>query len=106
VAFLSYLPSQQEAEVEIDPTSLEDPLMKPSGKGVRFVPRSGTVLHLDFPVVMTGEITGTVYLKETGKTREFPGLYVEIVDAKDKVVKRCDRPGATGCGRTGYDGYY
>jgi len=97
VAFLSYLPSQQEAAVEIDPTSLEDPLMKPSGKGVRFVPRAGTVLRLDFPVIMTGEVTGTVTLKEAGKTREFPGLTLEMVDAQGKLAKKV---------RTGYDGYF
>ena len=57
----------------------------------------GKVAVVDFPVVVSGEITGTVFLKRDGKGREASGVDLELVDREGLVVKKV---------RTAYDGFY
>jgi hypothetical protein len=96
-ALLTNLPADQNVDLSIAPTSLEDPLWIPEKPGVRFVPRGGKALQIDFPVLVSGEITGTVYLDREGTKREAPGIEMQLVDAKGAVIKST---------RTAYDGFY
>src|SRR6185369_1340043 len=66
-------------------------------KGMRILPRPGKVQTIDFPVVLTGEVDGTVYLQEGGKTRGIGNALVELVD---------DRGGVAASGLSSSDGYY
>lgn len=52
---------------------------------------------VDVPLVLFGEITGTVYLKRDGVSKELTGLLLELVDVKGKIVKVI---------RTSFDGFY
>jgi hypothetical protein len=97
VQFLTNLSIESDANVSINPSSLEDPLMRPGVPGFRVTPRPGHVALVDVPVVILGEITGTARLKKEGASSELSGLLLELVDSKDKVVKRV---------RTSYDGFY
>lgn len=64
---------------------------------MRVLPRPGKVHELNFPVVMTGEVDGTVYLLEAGKPRGIGNAEVELVDPQGVVAVST---------RSGNDGYY
>jgi hypothetical protein len=97
VAFLTSLSSDTDANLSVNTSTLEDPLMRSATPGLRITPRPGHVVMVDIPLVLFGEITGSAYLKGEGASRELPGLLLELVDAQGKVVKRV---------RTAFDGFY
>jgi hypothetical protein len=97
IAYLSRLPVKQNVDIAVDTGSLEDPQWMTQKKGVRVVPRPGKVTELDFPVIMTGEIDGTVYLVENDVKRGVGDVSLELVDAGRKVIAQT---------RTASDGYY
>ncbi|UUZ68920.1 hypothetical protein LP416_03505 [Polaromonas sp. P2-4] len=67
MAWLDRLPTRQHVDVAVDTQTLEDPYWAPQRKGVRLVPRPGHVAEFDFPVILTSEIDGTVYLVEKNR---------------------------------------
>lgn len=84
--------------IEIDERSIEDPFWLPGGKIQTIVGRPGTTQAIDFPIVNTGEIDGTVYLDNgDGSQREMGGVEVILVDKDGETVKTV---------RTAYDGFY
>jgi len=97
VAFLGHLSPYQDIDLALATSTLEDPFWKPAHEGVRILPRPGKVAVVDFPVLITGEILGTVYLKRDGKNREASGVDLELIDQKGAIVKRV---------RTAFDGFY
>ncbi|MDO8301290.1 collagen binding domain-containing protein [Lacisediminimonas sp.] len=97
VAYLANLPVKQNVDVALDTASLEDPQWSSRMKGVRLVPRPGKVVELDFPVIMTGEIDGTVYFVEKDEKRGIGDVLIELVDSKRKVIAQT---------KTASDGYY
>ncbi|PWF47998.1 hypothetical protein [Massilia glaciei] len=86
VALLDRLPTRQGVNIAVDAQTLEDPSWVPQRKGVRLVPRPGNVAELDFPVTMTSEIDGTVYLAEGAKKRGMGSVIIELLDFKMAVV--------------------
>jgi hypothetical protein len=97
IAYLPRLPAHQNVDIGLDPNTLEDPQWQPQTKGVRLVPRPGTVSQVDFAVAITGEIDGTTYFLSKGNSRPIGDLHLELVDAKRKVVATM---------RSASDGYY
>jgi hypothetical protein len=97
VAFLSNLSGDLDANISVASSSLEDPLMRPGFAGIRLTPRPGHVALVDFPLVLFGEVTGTVFLKKEGGSGELPGLGLELLAADGKVIQKV---------RTAYDGFY
>lgn len=97
LAYLTRLPPRQYADIALDIATLEDPQWLPAVKGMRILPRPGKVQSLDFPVVMTGEVDGTVYLQEDGKRRGIGNALVELVNEQGAVVASA---------RSASDGYY
>ena len=97
VAYMSHMAPRQYADVALDTGTLEDPQWQTAIPGVRVLPRPGKVVLVDFPVVMTSEIDGTVYLEEDGKTRGIGNALLELVNERGEVV-------ATQ--RSAADGYY
>jgi hypothetical protein len=96
-AFIPNLPSNQALTLGLDTSTLEDPFWKPTPASVRVVPRPGKVAVIDFPVQISGEITGTVYQKRDGKNREASGVELDLVDRQGAVVTKV---------RSAYDGFY
>ena len=96
-AFLPNLAPYQGLDVALAASTLEDPFWKPAREGVRIVPRPGKTAVVDFPVVISGEIAGTVYLERDGKNREASGVELELVDHHGVVVKRVT---------SAFDGFY
>jgi hypothetical protein len=96
-AILSRLQTKAYADVALDTGTLEDPQWQPSRPGVRILPRAGKTQTIDFAVVLTAEIDGTIYLALDGKRRGTGNSKIELVDAMGKVV------GET---HSASDGYY
>ena len=97
LAYLGRLTPRNYADIAIDSGTLEDPQWMPTKKGVRILPRPGKVQIIDFPVVMTGEIDGTVFLVNEGKTSGIGNALIELVAPDGKVVATA---------RSASDGYY
>lgn len=97
IAYLSRLPVKQYVDVGIDSASLEDPQWMAQPKGARLVPRPGEAARLDFPVILTSEVDGTVYVREKGRFRPLAGITVELLDPQRNVVNRAE---------TASDGFY
>lgn len=96
-ALLTGLPPYQDVDVAVSESTLEDPLAVPERPGVRLVPRPGRVTQVDFPILVSGEVTGTVRVLRGGEKREAAGVVVQLVDARGTVAKET---------RTAYDGFY
>lgn len=97
MAYLARLTPKQYADIALDTSTLEDPQWLPTFGGVRLLPRPGKVQPVEFPVVLTGEVDGMVYLREGGRTRGIGSALVELVD---------DQGGLAASSRSSADGYY
>lgn len=97
IAWLDRLPIRQQVDIAVDTQTLEDPYWVPQRKGVRLVPRPGHVAELDFPVVLTSEIDGTVYLVEKTSRRGIGDVVIELLDLDRRVVSAI---------KSSSDGYY
>lgn len=84
----------ENARIELDPASLEDPYQLPVGDGFMATLRPGSLPHFDFPVIETGAVDGTAY-RPDGKPAQ--GLKLELVGADDQVLQETE---------TAYDGFY
>jgi len=97
LAYLTRLTPRQYIDIALDTATLEDPQWLPTVPGMRILPRPGKVQSLDFPVVMTGEVDGMVFLREGEATRGIGNALVELVDERGNVAVN---------GRSSSDGYY
>lgn len=97
IAWLDRLPTRQPVDIAVDTQTLEDPYWMPQLKGVRLVPRPGRVAELDFPIVLTSEIDGTVYFVEKTAKRGMGDVAIELLDPQRKVLSTI---------KSSSDGYY
>jgi len=87
VALLNRLAPGRYADIALDPTTLEDPQWKPLTPGARILPRPGRIEQLEFPVITTSEVEGTIYLVEAGsKKRGIGDAQVELVNGDGQVI--------------------
>lgn len=86
-ALLNRLAPGRYADIALDPTTLEDPQWRPLTPGTRVLPRPGRVELLEFPVIVTAEVEGTVWLVEAnGKKRGIGAAQLELLDHDGQVV--------------------
>ncbi len=97
VAFLTGLPAHRETDISLPGNSLEDPYWVPDADGFTIVPRPGSTAIVDFPIVVTGEIDGMVYLLEQDRQVEVADVNLQLVSADGKVVART---------RSVFDGFF
>ncbi len=97
LAWLDRLPIRQHVDIAVDTQTLEDPYWAPQRKGVRLVPRPGHVAEFDFPVILTSEIDGTVYLVDKRTKRGIGDVAIELLDLDRQVVSTI---------KSSSDGYY
>lgn len=83
--------------VELDTASLENPFWMPEKEGYSVIPRPGNITKVDFPILNTTEIDGTVYLQKSGSSRAVPRVELELVNSKGKVVATA---------KSEFDGFY
>ncbi|MBI2233483.1 MAG: carboxypeptidase regulatory-like domain-containing protein, partial [Micavibrio aeruginosavorus] len=84
----------EEANIEVDRSSLLDPYHMPSVDGYTTTLRPGSMPYFEFPVIETGAIDGTA-LRDNGDPLQ--GMRLELVNAKGEVVAKTE---------TAYDGFY
>ena len=98
IAQLHNLSPYRGTDLQLDKTSLDDPSWSPATTGRSITPRPGHTHALEFPVITTGEIDGTVLLvNERGEQEEFRNLTVRLLDANDQIIQET---------KTAYDGFY
>lgn len=97
LAMITGLSSHSPVNVTLDQSSLEDPFWLPVRKGVELVPRPGRSVLLDFPVILTGEVDGTVYLLQEDITKAVSDVELQLVNLEGEVVKQT---------KTAFDGFY
>ncbi len=85
-AFIARLPTGQYADIALDPATLDDPQWRPATPGVRVLPRPGLVQLIEFPVISTTEIDGTVYLVNKKGRRGIGDARIELVDDQGLVI--------------------
>lgn len=95
--FLTDIAAYQNIDLSVSIDSLLDPLLIPKVKGYRSVYRPGHIHEYTFPIILTGEIDGTTFIKNKGKTRNVGDVELELVDANNKLIKTI---------KSAYDGFY
>jgi len=69
IVLLYRLTPKDYTDIGLDPGTLDDAQLQPAIPRVRLLSRPGKAQKIDFPLVMTGEIDGSVYLVKDGKSR-------------------------------------
>ena len=96
-AFITGIDVHTPVDFAVATGTLEDPFWVTQPEGVAVVLRPGVTGNIEFPVVTTGEIDGTVYRRRGDWSDPVADAIVQVVDADGKVVKET---------RTAYDGFY
>ena len=85
IALLRGLSVTRPVDLSILTGTLEDPLWVPEQKGIRFYAHPGAAVLVDFPVVATGEITGTIFRRQNGVKAPAAHIKVQLVDQQQGV---------------------
>jgi len=96
-ALLTGLTAYRPLDITLDSASLDDPAWLPATPGWRILPRPGQTTMLQFPIVMTGEIDGTVYLQKGEHQRPAAGVKLQLLDNKKRIIQHTE---------TAFDGFY
>jgi hypothetical protein len=97
IIFITGIEPYREIDVDIFTESLDNPLWQPVVKGKRVSLRPGHTAQLNFPIIITGEIDGTAYVKFGNEQREVSGVIVELLDLDGNIIQTA---------KTAYDGFY
>jgi hypothetical protein len=97
-ALLKNMPNNKITDIIIQPGTLSDPFLIPATKGIAITPRKGFLQTIDYPVITSGEIDGSVYLTDTkNNERPLPYATIQLKDEEGEVVANT---------QTEFDGYY
>lgn len=97
LAYVSGLETYSAINFSIDQGTLDDPFWVPTPEGVSVTLRPGVPGRVDFPVITTGEIDGTVYRRSGEWAREVKDVVIQLVDKDGTVVKQV---------KSSFDGFY
>jgi hypothetical protein len=98
LAIIKNLPAFVKTDIVIDPNSLDDPFLIPSSDGVSITPRKGFLERIDYPVVSSSEVDGTVYaIDADGNERSLDFVAIHLKNAEGDIVQTT---------QSEYDGYY
>jgi len=96
-AILTGLDTYNPIKVSVATGSLEDPFWVATPEAVLVTLRPGASVNIDFPVVSTGEIDGTVYKRDGEWAGEVADVMLQLVDDKGQVKRET---------QTSFDGFY
>lgn len=97
---LKELTTTRPTDIRLVADTLPDPFMIPAFEGRSIFPEAGSMIKMEFPVHMSGELDGAVYyLSETGskQTSSYHGITLTSLDHPDRKVFEA---------RSETDGYY
>lgn len=69
--------------IGVDESSLGDPYLAPSTKGIVVIPRPGIAAIIELPISPSGEVEGTL---QSPVGAELPGVVLELIDARGTLV--------------------
>ena len=96
-AFLPGVPANRPHNVRLDASSLIDPFWVPATPGYAVVGHAGGQVEIDFPIRLSGEIDGMVYVERAGVRRARRNLKLELHNAQGVTVQTL---------RSSFDGYF
>ncbi len=97
LAYVSGLNTYKTINFSVDKGSLEDPFWVAVPEGVSVSLRPGVPGRVDFPIITTGEIDGTIYRRSGEWAREVRDVVVQLVNKDGEVVKQV---------QSSFDGFY
>ncbi len=97
IAVLTGLAPHRPVDVGLELGSLEDPYWMPLREGFALVPRPGRTAAVELPVVVSGEVDGTVYLRSGGVPAAVSRVELELLDPAGEVIRKT---------RSSFDGFY
>lgn len=103
IAIISNLRPYEFSDIQLDDKTLEDPYWFSMNQGEKVLPRPGHTQKMLFPIVVTGEIDGTVFLEKDGETKGIGNARVELVD---RTTTNSDNPVVIATARSASDGFY
>ena len=98
VAFLTNVPGEQHVSLGVLPGSLEDPQWVLEDSSVQWVPRPGRTANVEFPVMVAGELSGSVFHGPESGGGALGGADLELVEVSSGIVIRRTR--------SDFDGFY
>lgn len=97
-AYFANMQPNRITDIELDTSSLKDPFWIPAYAGASVIPREGRVVEMVFPVVLSGEIDGTINASTAqGGTRPVRGMGLRLYTRGGQEVLHT---------KTGPDGFY
>ncbi|HHJ81211.1 MAG TPA: hypothetical protein ENJ65_06215, partial [Candidatus Tenderia electrophaga] len=85
-AYLTGLSPNKTTDIRLDHNSLPDIDMNATHAGNSVQPRPAQWITIDFPVVTTGEVDGTLYQLRDNKRLPLPGVMIELRNARNEVT--------------------
>jgi cell division septation protein DedD len=97
MAHIHGLPAYRHTDIELDSSTITDYELRPKNQGVSVIPRPGSYTIVDFPLVRTAELEGTIY--ETRNNENVPiGRALILLNSLDgELVAQT---------RSEFDGFY
>jgi hypothetical protein len=83
--------------VTLSEGTVEDPSLRPKLAGYRIVPRTGKTILLDFPLELSGELTGATQIQTALGPMDLGEVTLDILDADGKLLRQAV---------SGHDGYF
>ncbi|MFT6907860.1 MAG: hypothetical protein ACJAS1_004547 [Oleiphilaceae bacterium] len=97
-ALIKGMPTNIITDIILQQNTLGDPFLIPATKGVAITPRKGFLQTIDYPVVTSGEIDGSVYVThKNGIENILPYATMQLRNEEGELVDTTD---------TEFDGYY
>ncbi len=97
IALLTGLPTDRQVHLDLAVGSLVDPYWIPTRPAIGLVARPGRVAAVDFPVVASSEIDGTVRLRRGEGLQEVSKVRLQLLDSSGAVVSQAE---------SSFDGFY
>lgn len=97
VAVYTELPRGLDLQLQLDATSLEETTLHPAVPALTIRPRGGTWQQVDYPVVILGEVLGTLRLRKAPRPEALAGVLVELASLQG---------GKTFTTHSAFDGFY
>ena len=95
--FIDDLRAYRGVNISVFEGSIEDPYMVPAVEGLRILARPGAVATVEFPLLRTGEVDGTVYSSREGRVSSYSGIQMEILNEVHEIVQTT---------KSEFDGFY
>ncbi|MDA0902254.1 MAG: LysM peptidoglycan-binding domain-containing protein, partial [Proteobacteria bacterium] len=96
-ALIANLPVGKPQKIDIKADGLPDPYWIPRKVKNHIILHSGVVGFMEFPIIPTGEVDGTVWIYEEGKLKEASNVNIELLDVDGNLIQTV---------KTSYDGFY